>query len=116
VRQPLAWLAGVLVLAAAGFALASIARGSSDVAAQTQTTTATTQPPPTVTVTTTVTNTQTVTVTRTARVTICHRTGRARPFAVTRIVPATALFAHFRHGDLPGRCTAAKIRQMKRGR
>jgi hypothetical protein len=116
VRSPMAWLVGVLVLAAAGFALASLARGSSDVAAQTQTTTATTQPPQTVTVTTTVTNTESVTVTRTARVRICHRTGRARPFAVTRTVPASALFAHFRHGDLPGRCTAAKIRQMKKRR
>jgi hypothetical protein len=120
VRPRIAWLVGFLVLAAAGFALASIARGSSDIVAQTQTTTAatTTQPPPTVTVTTTVTSTQTQTVTvrRTARVTICHRTGRARPFAVTRIVSASALFAHFRHGDLPGRCTAAKIRQMKKRR
>ena len=111
-RPSLAWLVGVLVLAAAGFALASIASGSSDVSAQTQTT-VTTQPPQTVTVTTTVTNTQTITVTRTAKVTICHRTGKARPFAVTIRVGASALFGHFRHGDLPGPCTAAKIKKMK---
>jgi hypothetical protein len=111
VRPYIGWVAGVLVLAAAGFALASITSASSNVDAQTQTVT-TTQPAQTVTVT----STQTVTVTRTPKVTICHRTGRARPFAVTVNVSASALFAHFRHGDLPGRCTAAKIRQMKRGR
>ena len=108
-RRPIAWLAGVLVLAAAGFALASIT-GSGTVGAQTGS--VSTAAPQTVTVTTT----RTVTVTRAARVTICHRTGRARPFAVTTTVPASTLFAHFRHGDLPGPCTAAKIKRMKRHR
>ena len=110
-RQSIKWLVGVLVLAAAGFALASITRGTGSVGAQTATVT-TAAAPQTVTVTTT----QTVTVTRTAKVTICHRTGKARPFAVTIQVAAGALFAHFRHGDLPGKCTAAKIRQMKKQR
>jgi hypothetical protein len=102
----------VLVLAAAGFAVASIAAGSSSVVAQTTGTTGATTTPSTQTVTVTVT--QTSTVTRTARVTICHRTGKKRPFAVTIKVPAGSLFTHFRHGDLPGRCTAAKIKKMKK--
>ncbi|SRR6266571_7997733 len=110
-RRSITWLVGVLVLAAAGFALASITGGAGSVGAQTETTVTTAAPQ-----TVTVTATETVTVTKTAKVTICHRTGRARPFAVTIQVPAGALFVHFRHGDLPGRCTAAKIRQMKRHR
>ena len=108
-RRSLSWLAGMLLLAAAGFAVASITRGSSSAGAQTATVTTIAQPQ-------TVTVTTTVTVRRTARVTICHRTGKRRPFAKTITVPATTLFAHFRHGDLPGRCTAAKIRQMKKRR
>ena len=115
-RRSLIWLVGVLVLAAAGFALASITGGIGTVGAQTATTTTTVAPVPTVTVTTTTTQTVTVTRTRTARVTICHRTGRARPVARTITVSAGTLFAHFRHGDLPGRCTAAKIKQMKKKR
>ncbi len=105
--RSIALLVGLLLLAAAGFAFASIASGSSSVTGQTVTTTA-----PGQTVTTTVT--QTVTRTVTAKVTICHRTGKKRPFAVTKRVSANTLFAHFRHGDLPGRCTAAKIRKMKK--
>jgi hypothetical protein len=116
VRRSLIWLVGVLVLAAAGFALASIKGGIGTVGAQTATTATTVAPVQTVTVTTTQTVAQTVTVTRAARVTICHRTGRARPFARTIRVAAGVLFAHFRHGDLPGRCTAAKIKQMKKKR
>jgi hypothetical protein len=110
-RRSLSWFAGMLLIAAAGFAVASITRGSSSAGAQTATVTTIAQPQ-----TVTVTSTQTVTVTRTAKVTICHRTGKRRPFAKTITVPATKLFAHFRHGDLPGRCTAAKIRQMKKRR
>ena len=108
-RRSLSWFAGMLLLAAAGFAVASITRGSGSAGAQTATVTTIAQPQ-------TVTVTTTVTVRRTARVTICHRTGKRRPFAKTITVPATKLFAHFRHGDLPGRCTAAKIRQMKKRR
>jgi hypothetical protein len=111
VRRSIVWLVGVLVLAAAGFAVASIAGGGSDVGAQV-TTGSTSSPGQTVTVTVT----QTTTVSKTAKVTICHRTGRKRPFAVTVKVSASSLFAHFRHGDLPGRCTAAKIKKMKSGK
>jgi hypothetical protein len=122
VRRSTAWVVGVVVLAAAGFAVASIASGSSSVVAQTTTgttgtttggsvTTSTTTPPATQTVTVT----QTTTVTHTsppAKVTICHRAS-AKKF-VTIKVAASALFAHFRHGDLPGPCTAAKIKQIKK--
>ena len=114
-RRSITWLVAVSLLAAAGFAIASITVGSSNVSAQgtTETVTTTTPAPQTVTVTVS----ETTTVTRIAKVTICHRTGKKNPFAVTIAVPASALFAHFQHGDLPGRCTAAKIRKMKaRGR
>ena len=107
-RRPLLWLVGVLVLAAAGFAFASITTGN--VSAQSGAETST------LVQTSTVTVTETRTVVRTARVTICHRTGRRSPFAVTKTVSAGSLFGYFRHGDLPGRCTAAKIRLMKRHR
>ena len=93
-------LAVAIVLAAAGFALASIASGSSLLGSDT-TTTATTA-------TATTTTGSTVTVAVPARVTICHRTGsRSHPF-VTITVASAALFAHFKHGDLPGACTTAK--------
>jgi hypothetical protein len=111
VRRSITWLVGVLVLAAAGFAVASITGGSSTVSAQTGSTGASTATP-----TVTVTVTQTRTVTKTAKVTICHRTGKKKPFAVTVKVSASSLYGHFRHGDLPGPCTAAKIKKMKSGR
>ena len=45
--------------------------------------------------------------------TICHRThSKKHPF-VTITVSKSALPAHLRHGDVLGRCTAAKIKKMK---
>lgn len=111
-RRSVTWLVAVSLLAAAGFAIASITVGSSSVSAQGTTVTSTTTPPAQ-TVTVTVSQTTTVTKTVTAKVTICHRTGKKKPFAVTIKVSANSLFTHFQHGDLPGRCTAAKIRKMK---
>ncbi len=120
-RRSTAWVVGVVVLAAAGFAVASIASGSSSILAQTTTgttgttgasvsaPTTTTTPPTTVTVTTTTTVTR---VTPPPKITICHRAS-ARRFVTIR-VSASALYGHFRHGDLPGPCTAAKIKQIKK--
>jgi hypothetical protein len=93
----------VTVLAAAGFAVASIASGSSVLGSDT-TTTATTV---------TTTTGSTVTVTVPSKVTICHRTGSKKNPFVTITVSASSLFAHFKHGDLPGPCTTTKIKAMK---
>jgi hypothetical protein len=93
----------VTVLAAAGFAVASIASGSSVLGSDT-TTTGTTA-------TTTTTTPTTVTVTVPAKATICHRTGSGKFVTIT--VSVNALFAHFKHGDTPGPCTTAKVKAMK---
>ena len=91
----------VTVLAAAGFAVASIASGSSVLGSDT-TTTGTTA---------TTTTSSTVTVTVPAKATICHRTGSGKFVTIT--VSVNALFAHFKHGDTPGPCTTAKVKAMK---
>jgi hypothetical protein len=102
-----ATLVGLALVAAAGFAVASIASGSTAFFEGTTATVTTTQ-----TVTTTTPGTTVTTPAPSRRVTICHRTGsRKHPF-VTITVSASSLFAHFRHHDLPGRCTAPKIKQI----
>jgi hypothetical protein len=96
-KLPRALLA-LLVMAAAGFAAASIVTGKSlaDMVTGTVTTTAT--------VTTTVTNTTTTNV-GARRVTICHLTGSRKHPAVTITVSQSAVAAHLRHGDHLGACT-----------
>ena len=108
----------VVVLGALGFASASIVNGASALSSATTGTTATTGTvPQTVTVTTTATTTTTVVrrvfVTRPAIAVLCHRTGSGRFITIRVRVGVGTLAAHLRHGDLSGRCTAAKIHRMK---
>lgn len=110
----------VVVLGALGFASASIVNGASALTSGTTGTTATTGTvPQTVTVTTTATATATTTVVRRVFVTrpaiavLCHRTGSGRFITIRIRVGVGTLAAHLRHGDLSGRCTAAKIHRMK---
>jgi hypothetical protein len=105
----------MIVLGAVGFAAASIVGGESASSADTTGTTATTAPPATtatVTVTTATTQIVTRTVTRPATVLLCHRTSSGR--VVTIKVSVRAIVSHIRHGDLSGRCTAAKIKKIKK--
>jgi hypothetical protein len=95
-------VAVVIALAAAGFAVASIASGSSVLGSDTTTTG----------VTVTATTSSTVTVRTPSKVTICHRTGSKKNPFVTITVSASSLFAHFKHGDQPGACTTAKIKAI----
>ena len=114
-------LVGVVVLGALGFASASIVNGASALTSATTGTTGTTAAttPQTVTVTTTATATTTQTVVRRVFVTrpaiavLCHRTGSGRFITIRVRVGVGTLVAHLRHGDLSGRCTAAKIHLMK---
>jgi hypothetical protein len=89
-------LVGTVVLAAAGFAAASIAKGPPFGASQTVTG-ATTATIPTGT-------------TPARKVTICHRTGsQSNPF-VKITVSQNAVPAHLAHGDHLGACTAAELK------
>lgn len=107
-------IAVTVVLAAAGFAVASIASGSSTLGSASTTTGTVSVSTATVTTATTTTATtttaQTTTVVTPKRVTICHRTGSKKHPFVTITVSASSVAAHIKHGDLPGRCTAAKIK------
>jgi hypothetical protein len=112
-------LLAVLVLGAVGFAAASIVGGESASSADTTGTTGTTgTTPQTVIVTTTQTVTKTVTVPRVVlrvqTAVLCHRTGSGRFVTIRVRATVAALSAHLRHGDLSGRCTAAKIRLIKK--
>ena len=101
-----------VVLGVGGFTAAAFAAGSSPLAvlAPAQDTTGTTE----TTATTATTGTTGTTTTTGKKVWICHRThSKKHPF-VTITVSNNAVPAHLRHGDLPGRCTAAKIKKMKR--
>jgi hypothetical protein len=120
VRRDVKLLAGVLAIAAAGFAAASIVSGQSALSAETTGTTGTTATVPhTVTVTATQTQTQTVTTTvvkkaKPTTVLLCHRTGSGRFVTIRVKLKPAALALHIRRGDVLGRCTAAKIRQMRK--
>jgi hypothetical protein len=110
----------MVVLAAIGFAAASIVGGESASSADTTGTTATTAVPgTTATVTITAPTTQTVvttvvrTVQRPATVLLCHRTPSGRIKTIKVRLSANALVVRLRHGDLVGRCTAAKIKLIK---
>jgi hypothetical protein len=109
------------VLGAVGFAAASIVDGESASSADTTGTTATTGVlATTATVTVTAPTTQTVattvvrTVRRPATVLLCHRTPSGRVKTITVRLSANALLVRLRHGDLVGRCTAAKIKLIKK--
>jgi hypothetical protein len=93
-RKLILTLVGVVLLATAGFAGASIATGKG-VFSLMATTTATTG-----------TTGTTTTPTTGRKVTICHRTHRKNhPFRTIR-VSRNAVAAHLRHGDHLGACTA----------
>jgi hypothetical protein len=94
----------VLVIAAAGFAAASIVSGKSlaDVITGTNGTT------------TGATTTGTTTTGQGARkVTICHLTGSKHHPAVTISVSQSAVAAHLRHGDHLGACTGTETQKPK---
>jgi hypothetical protein len=116
VRRHVTIVIGVLVLGAVGFAAASIVSGESASSAETTGSTTVATVPQTVTVTTTNATTQTVTKTvpRRPLVLLCHRTAKGRFATITLRLSVSALTAHLRHGDLAGRCTAAKIRLIKK--
>ena len=76
--------------------------------------TTTTTPPPTVTVTTSNTVTRTVVVIKKQAVVLCHRSTHGRFLTIRVRLNVGVLAAHLRHGDATGRCTAAKIRLMKK--
>ena len=94
-------LAGLIVLAAAGFASASIVSGGRIVAALTGSTT-------------TSATTGTTPVGR--KVTICHRTGSKKNSWHTITVDQHAVPAHLRHGDHLGACTGNDALTSKKSR
>jgi len=142
VRRDLKLLVCLVVLGVIGFASASMVNGANAGSADTTTgttasttgttasttgttasttgTTAsttgttTTTPPPTVTVTTSNTVTRTVVVIKKQAVLLCHRSTHGRFLTIRVRLNVGVLAAHLRHGDATGRCTAAKIRLMKK--
>ena len=125
-RRELKLLVSLFVLGAVGFASASIVNranaSSADTATGATTTTGTTPttgttatiPPPTVTVTTANTVTRTVVVAKKPTALLCHRNAHGRFLTIRVRLNLGVLAAHVRHGDATGRCTAAKIRLMKK--
>jgi hypothetical protein len=114
VRRELKVLVCLTVLGAVGFASASIVNGANALTSATTGTTATTATAPSVTVTTTKTVTRRVFVTRPQTVLLCHRTASGRFLTIRVRLSVGVLAAHLRHGDATGRCTAAKVRLMKK--
>jgi hypothetical protein len=111
-RREFKLLVCLVVLGAVGFASASIVSGANASSADTTVTATTATPPQTVTVTNTVV--RRVTVKKRVIVVLCHRTPAGR-FLTTHVpLSVSVLAAHLRHGDLTGKCTAAKVRLMKK--
>jgi hypothetical protein len=113
-RRELKLLVCLVVLGAVGFASASIVSGANASSSDTTVTATTATPSQTVTVTTTNTVTHRVLVTKKVIVSLCHRTSKGRFLTVRLPLNVSTLAAHLRHGDLTGKCTAAKIRLMKK--
>jgi hypothetical protein len=111
-RRELKLLVCLVVLGAVGFASASIVGGANASSADTTVTATTATPAQTVTVTNTVT--RQVLVTKRVIVSLCHRASNGRFLTVRLPLNVSVLAAHLRHGDLTGKCTAAKIRLMKK--
>jgi hypothetical protein len=111
-RRELKLVVCLVVLGAVGFASASIVSGANASSADTTVTATTATPAQTVTVTTTVT--QRVLVTKKVIVSLCHRTSKGRFLTVRLPLNVNTLAAHLQHGDRTGKCTAAKIRLMKK--
>jgi len=65
-------------------------------------------------VTTSNTVTRTVVVIKKQAVLLCHRSTHGRFLTIRVRLNVGVLAAHLRHGDATGRCTAAKIRLMKK--
>jgi hypothetical protein len=103
----------LVVLGAVGFASASIVSGANASSAETTVTATTATPSQTVTVTTTNTVVRRVPVKKRVIVTLCHRTAAGRFLTMHVPLNVSLLAAHLRHGDLTGKCTAAKVRLMK---
>ena len=104
----------LVVLGAVGFASASIVSGANASSADTTVTATTATPAQTVTVTSTNTVVRRVLVTKRVIVTLCHRTPAGRFVTVRVPLNVRVLAAHLRHGDRTGKCTAAKVRLMKK--
>jgi hypothetical protein len=113
VRREVKLLLCLVVLGAVGFASASIVNGANALSSAT-TVTATTAVPTTVTVTTSNTVTRRVVVVRPVFAVLCHRTPAGRFLTIRLRVGVGALASHLKRGDATGRCTAAKIRLMKK--
>ena len=113
-RRELKLLVCLVVLGAVGFASASIVSGANASSADTTVTATTATPSQTVTVTTTNTVVHPVPVKKRVIVTLCHRTPAGRFVTLRLPLNVSVLAAHLRHGDVTGKCTAAKVRLMKK--
>ena len=111
-RRDLKLLVCLVVLGAVGFASASIVSGANASSSDTTVTATTATPAQTVTVTNT--TTRTVVVTKKVMVLLCHRTPKGRFLTVRVHLTVGALAVHLKHGDATGKCTAAKVRLMKK--
>ena len=113
-RRDLKLLVCLVVLGAVGFASASIVNGANASSAETTVTATTATPGQTVTVTTANTVTRRVVVIKPVFVVFCHRNTRGRFLTIRVHLNAGVVIAHVRHGDVTGKCTAAKVHLMKK--
>lgn len=115
-RKEVKLLLCLVVLGAVGFASASIVNGANALSSATTATTTVASPPSTqrLTVTTSNTVTRRVIVVRPVFAVLCHRTPAGRFLTIRLRVGVGALASHLKRGDATGRCTAAKIRLMKK--